>query len=158
RGDFPHVGAVMASLKPTPPGLPGFVAIPELAVRSSLQGEFKRARTPLRGGGGGFLGPLFDPLAVNGEPGHREAIPAVGLPQEVSGERLERRAALLSILEQRGPALRSARTHGELRDQAVVLTGLAGASSRQFSLDAEPMALRERYGLHRFGKALLLAR
>jgi hypothetical protein len=158
RGDFPHVGAVMASLKPAPPGLPGFVAIPELAVRSSLQGEFKRARTPLRGGGGGFLGPLLDPLAVNGEPGHREAIPALGLPQEVSGERLERRAALLSLLEQRGPALRATRTHGELRDQAVVLTGLAGARSRQFSLDGEPMALRERYGLHRFGKALLLAR
>jgi hypothetical protein len=158
RGDFPHVGAVMASLKPVPPGLPGFVAIPELAVRSSLQGEFKRARTPLRGGGGGFLGPLFDPLAVNGEPGRREAIPALGLPQDVSGERLERRAALLSILEQRGPALRLARTHGELRDQAVVLTGLAGASSRQFSLDGEPLAVHERYGSHRFGKALLLAR
>jgi hypothetical protein len=158
RGDSPHVGAVMASLKAAPIGLPGFVAIPELAVRSSLQGEFKRARTPLRGGGAGFLGPLFDPLAVNGEPGHREAIPALGLPQEVSGERLERRASLLSVVEQRGPALRSARTHAELRNQAVVLTGSAGANSRHFSLDGEPMALRERYGTHRFGKALLLAR
>lgn len=158
RGDSPHIGAVMASMRPAPAGLPGFVAIPELAVRSSLQGEFKRARTPLRGGGSGFLGPLFDPLAVNGEPGGREAIPALGLPAEVSSERMERRAALLSFLEQRGPALRSGRTHGELRDQAVVLTGSAAAGSRRFSLDGEPMALRERYGPHRFGKALLLAR
>src|SRR5437588_1648692 len=53
RGDFPHVGAVLGRLKGAPRGLPGFVAIPELAVRSSTQGEVKRARTPLRGGGGG---------------------------------------------------------------------------------------------------------
>src|SRR5437773_418392 len=45
RGDFPHLGAVLAKLKPSPRALPGYIAIPELAVRSSLQGEFRRART-----------------------------------------------------------------------------------------------------------------
>src|SRR5438128_3589327 len=44
RGDFPHLGAVLARFRPAPPGLPGYVAIPELAVRSSLKGEFKRTR------------------------------------------------------------------------------------------------------------------
>src|SRR5437879_6522006 len=44
RGDSPHLGAVLARFKPSPRGLPGYIAIPELAVRSSLQGEFKRAR------------------------------------------------------------------------------------------------------------------
>src|SRR5262249_14455656 len=29
RSDFPHVGAVLARFKPSPPGLPGFVAVPE---------------------------------------------------------------------------------------------------------------------------------
>src|SRR5438445_1614394 len=62
RGDSPHLGAVLARFKPSPRGLPAYIAIPELAVRSSLQGEFKRARTALRGGGAGFLGPLVDPL------------------------------------------------------------------------------------------------
>src|SRR5436190_19227889 len=65
RGDFPHVGAVLAHLRAAPRGLPGFVAIPEVAVRSSTAGEFKRSRTLLRGGGGGCLGPKFDPLGVN---------------------------------------------------------------------------------------------
>ena len=69
RTDFPHVGAVAARFATAPAGLPGFVAIPEVAVRSSTEGPFKRARTPLRGGGAGFLGPLFDPLAINGMPG-----------------------------------------------------------------------------------------
>src|ERR1043166_4813472 len=76
RGDFPHIGAVMARLNGSPRGLPGYIAIPELAVRSSLSGEFRRARTLLRGGGAGFLGPLFDPLGVNEAPGTPNAIPA----------------------------------------------------------------------------------
>jgi hypothetical protein len=139
-------------------GLPGYVAIPELAVRSSTRGEFKRVRALLRGGGGGWLGPGVDPLTVHGEPGTAEAIPALGLPREVSAQRLQRRAALLSVLEGSGPALRGGRTHGELRDQAVVLTGGSGGGARAFSLEAEPASLCERYGRHRFGRALLLAR
>src|SRR5262245_14391234 len=157
RSDAPHVGATLARFKPSPAGLPGYVAIPELAVRSSLQGEFRRARTPLRGGAGGFLGPLVDPLAVNGDPGTAEAVPALSPPRDVFGERLERRAALLSVLDQRSTAT-SHRAHGELHRQAVVLTGSGGGTARIFTLDAEPLPLRERYGRHRFGRALLLAR
>src|SRR2546421_5178959 len=44
RGDAPHVGAVLARYKQAPAGLPGYVAIPELAVRSSIAGEFNRVR------------------------------------------------------------------------------------------------------------------
>jgi hypothetical protein len=158
RTDFPHLGAVLARFKGPPSGLPGYVALPELAVRSSTQGEFKRARTPLRGGGAGFLGPLVDPLALNGEPGTDGAAPALALPKEVSAERLERRAALLSVLEQRGPALPATRASGELHSQAVLLTGAGGGTARAFSLDGEPPRLCDRYGRHRFGRALLLAR
>jgi hypothetical protein len=158
RADAPHLGAVLAHFKNSPRGLPGYIAIPEVAVRSSLRGEFKRVRTPLRGGGGGFLGPLVDPLALNGEPGTAEAVPALRPPRDVSAERLERRAALLSVLERRGPAAAAARTFDELRRRAVVLTGATGGTSPAFSLDGEPPTVRDRYGRHRFGQALLLAR
>jgi uncharacterized protein (DUF1501 family) len=158
RTDFPHLGAVLARLKGSPRGLPGYIAIPEVAVRSSLSGEFRRARSLLRGGGAGILGPRFDPLAVNGEPGTNDAIPALSLAPGVSAERLEQRAGLLSLLESRQPAYTAARVHGELREQAVVLTGATGGAAPIFSLDAEPAALRDRYGRHRFGQALLLAR
>jgi hypothetical protein len=158
RGDFPHLGAVLARFKPSPAGLPGYVAIPELALRSSLEGEFKRARTALRGGAGGFLGPLVDPLSVNGDPGTEQAIPSLSLPSEVNAARMERRASLLSVLEHRGPNLPAAQTHRALRRQAVVLSGATGGGAPIFSLDGEPQALRERYGRHRFGRAMLLAR
>ncbi len=155
RGDFPHVGAVLAHLRAAPRGLPGFVAIPEVAVRSSTAGEFKRSRTLLRGGGGGFLGPKFDPLGVNGDPGTPDGIPALEPPAGVAPDRQDRRAALLSALDHRGPA---APVHRELRDQAVALTGASGGAGPAFTLDDEPARLRDRYGRDRFGRALLLAR
>ncbi len=158
RGDFPHIGALMAKHRPSPLGLPGYIAIPEVAVRSSLRGEYRRARTLLRGGGGGILGPLFDPLGVNGEPGAHDSVPVLARPQEVAAERLERRAALVTALETRGPALPNSQAQNELRRQAVALTGAAGGAAQAFSLDGEPAWLRDRYGQHRFGKALLLAR
>lgn len=158
RTDAPHLGAVLARFKDSPHGLPGYIAIPEVAVRSSLRGEFKRVRTPLRGGGSGFLGPLVDPLALNGEPGSAEALPALSRPRDVSAQRLERRAALLSVLERRSSTAAPAKTFDELRQQAVVLSGATGGTSPAFSLDGEPPTVRDRYGRHRFGQALLLAR
>src|SRR5687768_412038 len=56
RTDDPHIGAALARFKGCPPTLPGYVAVPELAIRSSTEGQYRRARTPLRGGGAGFLG------------------------------------------------------------------------------------------------------
>src|SRR5262245_15067528 len=158
RSDFPHLGAVVARFKPGDPRLPRYVAIPELAVRSSTQGEFKRARTPLRGGGAGFLGARYEALNVNGAAGTAEAVPALGLAKEVSAERHERRAAPLSLLEARGRAVRAAE-HAVIRQSAFALTGAASRGSlKAFTLDGEPAALRERYGRHRFGRSMLLAR
>jgi hypothetical protein len=156
--DFPHIGSVLSRLHRTPSGLPGFVAIPELAIRSSTSGEFKRARTPLRGGGAGFLGASYEGLAVSGEPGTPSGIPAIALPREVAAERFERRLSLLSLLDHRGPVSRPTRTSQEIRDQAVALTGSGAAGRPVFSLDSERPETRDRYGRHRFGQALLLAR
>lgn len=158
RSDFPHLGSVLCKFKPAPNSLPGFIALPELAIRSSTQGEFKRTRSPLRGGGAGFLGPKFDPLAVNGEPGTREAIPALALPNGVTADRLESRAALLSLLDH-PPRASAAQSLNDLQQQAVLLTGAANRGTLPaFSLDDEPAEVRDRYGRHRFGQTMLLAR
>jgi hypothetical protein len=159
RDDFPHTGCVVAKFKMAPASFPGFVAIPEVAIRSSISGEYKRVRTPLRGGGAGFLGPKYEALAVGGEPGTREAVPALTLPADVTAERFERRANLLALLE-RGPKSPGASSSfSTLRDQAVLLTGASSRNSLPaFSLDCEPPRLRDRYGRHRFGQSMMLAR
>jgi len=158
RTDFPHLGAVLSQLRETPQGLPGYVAIPELAVRSSTAGEFKRSRTPLRGGGAGILGPRFDPLSVNGSPGTSDGIPALSSPLEVTATRQERRANLLSLLDHRGPIGSGSRGFRELHDQAMALTGSGGGAAAAFTLAGEPTRLQDRYGRDRFGRALILAR
>jgi hypothetical protein len=158
RSDFPHLGAVVSRLKGPAGPLPAYVAIPEVAVRSSLSGEYKRARSPLRGGGAGFLGVTHEPLCVNGEPGTPGAVPALSPPERIDGEEFDRRAALLSVLEERRSLDGAAGSYRDVRDQALLLTGSAQHGREVFSLDGEPPAIRERYGQHRFGKALLLAR
>jgi hypothetical protein len=164
RSDFPHLASIVAAQREQrakrkqESNLPGYVAIPQLAVRSSTSGEFKRARPALRGGGAGFLGPLFDPLCVDGDPGAADAVPALHRPGDVAAERLERRARLLSLVESRRPVVAGSENYLELRDQAVVLSGAQGNAESAFSLTGEPSRLREAYGDHRFGRAMLLAR
>lgn len=154
REDHPHLGSVLARLLPAPAGLPPFVSMPEAAVRSS--DDNIRAATPLRGGRAGFLGPRFDPLLINGDPRTPGALPDLALCEGVTSERFERRQALLAAVEHRRLENATA-VYGELRKMAVSLTGSAG-SGGLYALDQEPEALRERYGLHRFGQSLLLAR
>jgi hypothetical protein len=158
RTDFPHLGSVTSHFLQAPVGLPGYVAIPELAIRSSTSGEFKRARSPLRGGNAGFLGPKFDPLTVEGEPGSAASVPALALPDEVTPDRLAARQAVLSVLDlSRQAAPRS--DFELLRQQALTLTGATNSSqSPMFSLETESIAVREHYGKNRFGQACLLAK
>jgi len=159
RTDFPCLGAMVARFKPSHAHLPGCVAIPEVAVRSSTSGEYKRARIPLRGGGAGFLGPQYEPLVVEGEPGTRDAVPAIALPDGITPHRFAARAAMLSLLD---GSRRSGAAGDELhtlRERAVLMTGAAHKGlSPPFSLEREPERLRDRYGRHRFGQSMLLAR
>lgn len=158
REDFPHIGGVISHLRPTASALPGYVAIPELAVRSSLSGEYKRVRTSLRGGHGGFLGSRFDPLSVQGEPGTPQSIPALALPDDVTAQRFAQRREILSLLDQGRLAGTNDGYHA-VRKRALLLTGTANDSgSPLFSLAGETDRVRERYGRNRFGQALLLAR
>ncbi|HEY2250128.1 MAG TPA: DUF1501 domain-containing protein [Planctomycetaceae bacterium] len=157
RTDFPHVGSILSKLDDGSNTLPAYVAIPEVATRNSTSGEFKRgARLPLRGGSAGFLGARFDPFPMNGEPGAADAVPALTPPLEVPRDRFERRSALLELLNR--PAAAS-RDFDEVRHRAALLTGASSNSQRApFTLEGEPAPVRERYGNHRFGRSLLMAR
>jgi hypothetical protein len=143
RTDHPHLGAVVAKFRHRDRHLPGYVAIPEVQVRMQS--------TPVAGGGrAGFLGPAFDPLAINDDP--KGSVSGLVAPADVTPARLDGRQRLLAVLEGRRPA-----GYDALRSSAVQLVR-AGAGRGLFDLDREPAAVRERYGTHRFGRSLLLAR
>src|SRR5262249_32249484 len=107
RSDFPNIGSVLSKLHDGRGAMPAYVALPQLATRTSTSGEFKRgARLALRGGAGGFLGARHDALNINGEPGVLDAVPALAAPTEVPFDRFERRSALLELLNRPAAASR----------------------------------------------------
>jgi hypothetical protein len=147
RSDEPHLGSVVWKLKHANPSVPGYVAIPEVRVRMNA--------APVSGGGrAGWLGAAYDPLAINDDP---RTMPAgLKLPDEVAPERFARRQSLLAVLDGRAPRAAASRDYQTFRASAGELVG--AAAERMFALDREPAALHERYGKHRFGQSLLLAR
>jgi hypothetical protein len=156
RTDFPHIGSVVARLRPSTGAAPGFVALPEVMTR---QNDFQlKAAIPLRGGRGGFFGTACDPLTINRDPRSPDAFPAVTPPKGVSPERFRVRRSLLAVMDSRRPDSQATRSFDELRQMAVHVTGNATNGQGPYTLEREPATLRERYGLHRFGQSLLLAR
>jgi uncharacterized protein (DUF1501 family) len=65
---------------------------------------------------------------------------------------------LLAAVDSRLPETLATRGFAELRQVAVHLTGSADSGSSLYALDREAAAVQARYGRHRFGQSLLLAR
>ena len=147
RSDDPHMGAVVWKFKHRQAGVPGYVAIPEVRVRMNP--------APVSGGGrAGWLGAAYDPLAINDDP---SAPPAgLKLPDEMTPKRFTERQSLLAVLDGHAPRAASSRDYRTFRDSASELIG--SSAGGMFALDREPAGLHERYGRHRFGQSLLLAR
>jgi hypothetical protein len=114
-------------------------------------------------GSGGHLGAQYAPLFV-GAANNNPAMPDFRAPDALQPvaepERFDRRVNLLAALAPgagaagRAPA---ARDWDELQGQAVEL--VRGSGLRQaFQMRREPLAARERYGMHPLGQNLLLAR
>lgn len=148
RNDHPHMGSVVARYKHRLPTVPGYVAIPEVRVRMNTQ--------PVAGGGrAGYLGPQFDPLAINEDP--RQRLPTLDRPDDVSAERFQRRTRLLTILDGQGATAADRLEYAQTRSTALELTR-ATAQDGLLDLDGENDKLRDSYGRDRFGQSLLLAR
>jgi hypothetical protein len=149
RADHPHLGSVLARFCPNRSGLPGYVALPELSIRMQP--------VTLQGGHAGFLGPRYDPFAVNEDPRQPDGLRSSLRPDTAAPGRSRARESLLAAIDGRPPRARPLREYDAVREAAVRLTGSPRAS-RLFFLDDEPPHLRDRYGRHRFGQSLLLAR
>jgi hypothetical protein len=147
RSDFPTYSAIVKRFRPAPAGVPGAVIIPEPFFNVPFY----------PGQHAGFLGSAWDPWRLTCDPSASDfGIPELTLLADVSKNRLTTRRDLLSRLN---PAQGGtpARRYAGLADEAFDL--LRGQRVRQaFDLSREPLALRDRYGRHKFGQSCLLAR
>lgn len=156
--DFPTVGSNIIRLKPpTVPMLP-FVMMPRPLQESNVIGK---------GGTAGFLGRAYDPYLLY--PGgddmdlnkmDRIKVDDLKLRNEVSSERLQRRASLRETISNGMPDLEKAVAKYDLDEYYTKALGLvlSGKARDAFDLSKEQAPLRERYGKNTFGQCCLLAR
>jgi hypothetical protein len=136
------------------------------------QGELPRPPTPLThvalphilhnvvdlaGQTAGFLGGRYDPLQITSDPNDPSfRVNSLSLPVDVSKERLTARRELLGDLNtsNAGRADPQIRAYRERVFDLLRNKDVQGA----FDIRAEPANVRDRYGRHKFGQSMLLAR
>jgi arylsulfatase A-like enzyme len=114
------------------------------------------------GGIAGFLGDQFNAFEVNDDPNAAAfKVRDLSLATAAERTRLERRYAMLTDLERYQRTVEESAVPVQARDEFYEKAhGLitSPAAKRAFAVDAEPEAVRERYGRNTFGQSCLLAR
>ncbi len=151
--DFPTYGAVASLLKPTTK------PVPNAAVLGPVMHQGNRP--PMAGQNAGFLGEAYDPFRISADPSAADfEVAGLAAAHDVSAARMDRRNLLLASLDEKGQRLdRSRAVEGmsQLKQRAYGLLG-SSHSRRAFDLSRESPAIRDRYGGHKFGQTMLLAR
>ncbi len=150
--DLPHLsGAFSAALPAASTAMPPAIQMPEL---------MKMDGRVLPGQGGGILGATFDPFLAEVSSDGTVTPPDFSLRAEVSRSRLAARSRLLSQFQTELSRYETHALAGRLQDfQAQALSVLTRPEIQQaFDVSRESPALAERYGRHRHGQSVLLAR
>ncbi len=151
--DFPTYGAIVARLKPTDK------PVPSAAVLGPVMHQGNRP--PMAGQNAGFLGEAFDPFRIADDPSSPGFhVSGLAITEDMSPSRLTRRNQLLQTLDGHGWRLNRTRTVqgvSQLKQRAFGLLG-SSQSRRAFDLAQESPEIRDRYGRHKFGQTMLLAR
>ncbi|MFO0849292.1 MAG: DUF1501 domain-containing protein [Gemmataceae bacterium] len=151
--DWPSLGGLVRRLLPGRGSLPAAITLPEQAANDG--------NLTWPGQDAGFLGRTFDPWLLTGDPSAAGfQVPGLGLPDDVPPARFDGRRTLrdavdahFAKLDRTGPP---AAYDGHTRRAYDLIA--SAAARKAFDLGAEPAAVRDRYGRHRFGQACLLAR
>src|SRR6266496_4133195 len=149
----PHAGCALEYLKGRRNELPAHVILPE--PMGPTGGNLPHGQDA------GFLGKAFDPFVLNADPSKKDfKVPDLLPPQEIGQARLQRRRNLRDLVDD---AVRNfeASANAQLMDSsfAAAYRLMTSVQAREaFELSREPEAVRERYGMTRFGQSCLLAR
>jgi hypothetical protein len=151
ENDFPHLGAQIACKYP-PVNVPAAVSLPDPVT----DGPY-----PTPGQNAGFMDARHAPFRIYGDP-NDDAFVVEGLAAEpeTNGKRLAGRRSLLRVVDNQRdmPALeRSVEQYDGYQQRAFSLL-TSPATRRAFELGREDTRTRERYGRHKYGQSLLLAR
>ena len=153
KNDFPTYGAVISKVKPTPKPIPSAVILGPVMHQGN--------RPPMAGQNAGFLGNGYDPFRVAANPGETDfQVGGLHVPFEMTTQRQQLRFDLLNTLGNLKGRLNTLEPILEMSQLKRRVHGLLASAHSQhaFTLSDEPQKVRERYGPHRFGQTMLLAR
>ena len=149
----PHAGCALEFLKGRRSELPAHVILPELMGPTG-------GNMP-HGQDAGFLGKTYDPFVLNSDPSKPDfKVPDLLPPKEIGEARLARRRDLRQVVDDTVKKFESSES-AKLMDAnfAAAYRLMTSEKAREaFDLTKEPLTVRERYGLTRFGQCCLLAR
>jgi hypothetical protein len=151
--ETPHAGAVVSYLRGRKTDLPPFVVLPEKMGRGG-------GNMP-NGQAGGFLGKAHDPFELSADPSQKDfKVPDLLPPAQIGEARLDRRRKMREIVEEKVREFESTENAQLLQDNfAAAFRMMTSPQAREaFDLSKEPVEVRERYGMNRFGQCCLLAR
>lgn len=153
--DTPHLGSLLAKLRPRFSAVPPFVLLPWIAFHPAAPG----GQAP--GQHGGWLGAAYNPLLASGDPNEPNwKLPALDLSPGITPELLDNRYALLRQLDRQRAALAAVASVSAMSShQERALSVLcSGEVQRAFDLSREEPATRDRYGRNIHGQCVLMAR
>lgn len=149
----PHVGSVVSYLRGRKSDLPAFVVLPQTMGRGG-------GNLP-NGQAGGFLGKAYDPFSLMADPSQENfKVPDLLPPVEYDAARLGRRQKLREIVDSTVKDFEASENAKLMNDNFHAAFRLMSSKQAReaFDLSKEPPAVRERYGMNRFGQCCLLAR
>lgn len=144
---YPCFGSVLSFLLPRRGLTPSHIALPQVVSRGGT----------MPGQGPGFLGSAYSPFQISQDPNSASfGVPELNLPDRMTLASLENRRSLLRRIDQQSVA--AAHTSlNQFRERAFDLLG-SKSVRHAFDIAAEDVGTRERYGRHKQGQSLLLAR
>ncbi|MDZ4686972.1 MAG: DUF1501 domain-containing protein [Planctomycetaceae bacterium] len=148
--DHPHMGAVLAKLRPAPTNMLSHVHLPYITQEGA-------GNPPQPGFFAGFLGRSYDPLFVLTDPNAPNfSIPELTLQSDVTTQRLAIRRQLFGSLDDEVPSS-AMREVTAMQGRALDLLSSERAQ-QAFRLTDETEADRARYGRNVYGQSVLLGR
>ncbi len=149
----PHAGSVTSYLMGRKTDLPPFIVLPQLMGRGG-------GNLP-NGQAGGFLGKAQDPFALMADPSKADfKVPDLLPPDQIGASRMDRRRKMRDIVDQAVADFEASEDARLLEENfhAAFRIMTSEQARNAFDLSKEPMSVRERYGMNRFGQCCLLAR
>lgn len=152
RDDWPSYGSALNYLRPNPDGLPSQVTLPNDLIEGVLVWPGQHS---------GFLGPKYDPFLLKDDPNSADyKVRGLSLIDGLTVDRLNDRRRLLTRIDQQQAQLTRTVSGQKLAtDQERAFSLLTSPRLKgALNIHAEDDATRDRYGRHKYGQSLLLAR